>query len=95
MTFLGRENPRRLFECWCEVVSPKGRDRQAWIIQKFPNNYSNEEILKCVPEFAFPCSFERWVHEELVFCHEKTPPDFRLTLMISCFISFFFFFTSM
>ncbi|XP_071519396.1 DENN domain-containing protein 1A isoform X7 [Panulirus ornatus] len=53
-----RENPRRLLECWCEVVGPKGRDRQAWIIQKFPNNYSNEEILKSVPGFAFPCSFE-------------------------------------
>ncbi|XP_069946063.1 uncharacterized protein [Cherax quadricarinatus] len=53
-----RENPRRLLECWCEVVGPKGRDRPAWIIQKFPNSYNNEEILKCVPQFAFPCSFE-------------------------------------
>ncbi|XP_045596538.1 DENN domain-containing protein 1A isoform X2 [Procambarus clarkii] len=53
-----RENPRRLLECWCEVVGPKGSDRPAWIIQKFPNSYNKEEILKCVPQFAFPCSFE-------------------------------------
>ncbi|XP_064085735.1 uncharacterized protein LOC135200910 isoform X2 [Macrobrachium nipponense] len=57
-----RENPRRLFECWCEVVGPKGTDRPPWIIQKFPDSYSKEErekeILKSVPQFAFPCSFD-------------------------------------
>ncbi|XP_068203449.1 DENN domain-containing protein 1B-like isoform X6 [Palaemon carinicauda] len=57
-----RENPKRLFECWCEVVGPKGTDRPSWIIQKFPDSYSKEErekeILKSVPQFAFPCSFD-------------------------------------
>ncbi|XP_042242649.1 uncharacterized protein LOC121879914 isoform X2 [Homarus americanus] len=53
-----RENPKRLLECWCEVVGPKGRERPAWIIQKFPNSYDIEEVLKSVPQFAFPCSFE-------------------------------------
>ncbi|KAK7084371.1 DENN (AEX-3) domain, partial [Halocaridina rubra] len=52
------ENPRHLIECWCEVVGPKGRERAPWIIQKFPNNYNKEEILKSVPQFAFPCSFD-------------------------------------
>ncbi|XP_042891992.1 DENN domain-containing protein 1B-like isoform X7 [Penaeus japonicus] len=53
-----RENPRRLLECWCEVVGPRGKDNAPWIIQKFPNSYTQEEILKSVPQFAFPCSFE-------------------------------------
>ncbi|XP_047489175.1 DENN domain-containing protein 1C-like isoform X3 [Penaeus chinensis] len=53
-----RENPRRLLECWCEVVGPRGKDNAPWIIQKFPNSYTQEEILKSVPQFAFPCPFE-------------------------------------
>nr|XP_027218815.1 DENN domain-containing protein 1C-like isoform X3 [Penaeus vannamei] len=53
-----RENPRRLLECWCEVVGPMGKGKGPWIIQKFPNSYTQEEILKSVPQFAFPCTFE-------------------------------------
>ncbi|XP_063606797.1 DENN domain-containing protein 1C-like isoform X2 [Penaeus indicus] len=53
-----RENPRRLLECWCEVVGPRGKENTPWIIQKFPNTYTQEEILKSVPQFAFPCPFE-------------------------------------
>ncbi|KAK4315826.1 hypothetical protein Pmani_012982 [Petrolisthes manimaculis] len=54
-----RENPARLLECWCEVVGPQGKDRPPWILQKFPNSYNDKEILKSVPQFAFPCTFDR------------------------------------
>ncbi|CAL4065623.1 unnamed protein product, partial [Meganyctiphanes norvegica] len=52
-----RDNPSQLFVCWCEVVGPQG-DQPPWIIQKFPSNYKNEEILKSVPQFTFPCNFD-------------------------------------
>lgn len=35
-----------------------GKGKGPWIIQKFPNSYTQEEILKSVPQFAFPCTFE-------------------------------------
>lgn len=45
------------FECFCEIVPPS-KDRDAWIIQQFPDNYEDEEVLKSVPKFAYPCTIE-------------------------------------
>ncbi|XP_018363918.1 PREDICTED: DENN domain-containing protein 1A isoform X2 [Trachymyrmex cornetzi] len=52
-----RENVKQLFECFCEVAAPI-REKPAWILQKYPNSFSDEEILKSVPKFAYPCEFE-------------------------------------
>ncbi|XP_014291494.1 DENN domain-containing protein 1B isoform X1 [Halyomorpha halys] len=61
-----RENVTQLFECFCEVVKPQlGTD--AWIIQKFPEIYKNEEILKSVPKFAYPCEFDNSVIQHFSF----------------------------
>ncbi|RZF32373.1 hypothetical protein LSTR_LSTR001837 [Laodelphax striatellus] len=53
-----RENVRHLFECFCEVVGPQPNGADPWIIQKFPDSYRDEEVLKSVPKFAFPCQFD-------------------------------------
>ncbi|XP_063235745.1 DENN domain-containing protein 1B isoform X1 [Bacillus rossius redtenbacheri] len=53
-----RENVKHLFQCFCEVVKPQPNVKDAWIIQKFPDSYKNEEVLKSVPKFAYPCDFE-------------------------------------
>ncbi|CAN7993162.1 unnamed protein product, partial [Ixodes hexagonus] len=52
-----RESPPTIIECFCEVVIPSSGNESAWILQKFPETYSNDEILKSVPEFAYPCEF--------------------------------------
>ncbi|XP_034256007.1 DENN domain-containing protein 1A-like isoform X3 [Thrips palmi] len=52
-----RENVTHLFQCFCEVVQPQPPDKEPWIIQKFPELYKDEEILKSVPKFAYPCEF--------------------------------------
>lgn len=57
-----RQDAKHFFECFCEVVSPKEPQRVAWIIQKFPECYKDENVLKSVPNFAFPCEFDRLVH---------------------------------
>lgn len=46
-------------ECWCEIVAPQGSDHPPWIIQKFPRTYNEEEVLKSIPQFTFPCPFEK------------------------------------
>lgn len=52
-----RENVTHLFQCFCEVVQPQPPDKDPWIIQKFPESFKDEEILKSVPKFAYPCEF--------------------------------------
>lgn len=53
-----RTNVTHFFECFCEIVPPS-KDRDAWIIQQFPDNYEDEEVLKSVPKFAYPCTIEK------------------------------------
>lgn len=52
-----RDNPSTLIECFCEVVIPGTCSENAWILQKFPESYGDTEMLKSVPEFAYPCEF--------------------------------------
>ena len=54
-----RDNAQHMFDCFCEVVIPTKADEKPWIVQKFPDSYQNEETLKMVPQFTFPCDFER------------------------------------
>lgn len=57
---LSRQDVKHFFECFCEVVGPKG-EHEAWIIQKFPESYKDDSVLKSVPKFAFPCEFDKFV----------------------------------
>ncbi|XP_067126437.1 DENN domain-containing protein 1B-like isoform X2 [Centruroides vittatus] len=52
-----RDNPTHVFECFCEITIPSSCNESAWITKKFPESYKDEEILKSVPEFAYPCEF--------------------------------------
>ncbi|KAF8797059.1 DENN domain-containing protein 1B [Argiope bruennichi] len=52
-----RENPVHVFECFFEVVIPSENEEKAWILQKYPENFDDKEVLKSVPEFACPCEF--------------------------------------
>ncbi|KYN29753.1 DENN domain-containing protein 1A, partial [Trachymyrmex cornetzi] len=61
-----RENVKQLFECFCEVAAPI-REKPAWILQKYPNSFSDEEILKSVPKFAYPCEFENLLVQHFSF----------------------------
>ncbi|KAK3921183.1 DENN domain-containing protein 1A [Frankliniella fusca] len=62
-----RENVKHLFQCFCEVVQPQPPDKDPWIIQKFPEMYNDEEILKSVPKFAYPCEFKNTVIQHYSF----------------------------
>nr|CAD7263238.1 unnamed protein product [Timema shepardi] len=62
-----RENVKHLFQCFCEVVGPQPNGKDAWIIQRFPESYKDEEVLKSVPKFAYPCDFENSVVQHYSF----------------------------
>ncbi|KAM3969054.1 LOW QUALITY PROTEIN: DENN domain-containing protein 1A [Aphomia sociella] len=52
-----RDTVRFLFELFCEV-SPGDQVREPFIIRKYPETYKNEEELRNLPKFTFPCQFE-------------------------------------
>lgn len=49
---------RFLFELFCEV-SPGDHLREPYILRKYPESYKNEEELKNIPKFTFPCQLEK------------------------------------
>lgn len=51
---------KHLIECFCEVACPNNANEKPWIVQKFPESYQDEEMLKQIPLFAFPCSVSRF-----------------------------------
>ncbi|CAH0546631.1 unnamed protein product [Brassicogethes aeneus] len=61
-----REDAKHFFECFCEVVPPTN-DKNAWIIQQFPEKYKDNEVLKAVPNFAYPYKFENNVIQHYSF----------------------------
>ncbi|XP_067003049.1 DENN domain-containing protein 1A isoform X3 [Anabrus simplex] len=62
-----REKIKHIFQCFCEVVNPQPGGKDAWIIQKFPDSYKDEEVLKSVPKFAYPCEFANTVVQHFSF----------------------------
>ncbi|XP_031849348.1 DENN domain-containing protein 1A isoform X2 [Nomia melanderi] len=61
-----RDKVHHLFECFCEVAAPLG-EKPPWILQKYPSSFSDEEILKSVPKFAYPCEIENLVVQHFSF----------------------------
>ncbi|XP_052219677.1 DENN domain-containing protein 1A-like isoform X3 [Dreissena polymorpha] len=55
-----RENPEKLFEVFIEVGKPTAHKSEPFILQKYPLDFNDEEVLKSVPKFAFPCDTERY-----------------------------------
>ncbi|XP_008554860.1 DENN domain-containing protein 1A isoform X2 [Microplitis demolitor] len=53
-----RQNVKHLFECFCEVAAPVG-EKPPWILQKYPESFVDNELLKSVPKFSYPCDFEK------------------------------------
>lgn len=71
-----RENPSKLFECFVEIVPQEG-DAAPWVLQKFPDDFCEEEILKSVPHFCYPCDIKSTVVQ--VFSFVLTGADSKWT----------------
>lgn len=56
--YVFRDTVRFLFELFCEV-SPGDHLREPYVIRKYPETYKNEEELKNIPKFTFPCQLEK------------------------------------
>ena len=50
-----RNDVKHLLECFCEIVSPETSNKQPWVVQKFPESFKDDEMLKQVALFAYPC----------------------------------------
>ena len=56
-----RENPKQIFELFVEIGRPSEGDQEPFILQQFPADYGDNDVLKSVAKFAFPCASERSV----------------------------------
>ncbi|CAG5117321.1 unnamed protein product [Candidula unifasciata] len=50
-----REKVEHLFEVFVEVAKPNGIDEAPFIIQQYPPDYDDKEVLSNIPKFAYPC----------------------------------------
>jgi len=52
-----RANVQQIFDCFLEVVPSQAENGQPWVLQTYPANYKEkeQEKLKSVPQFTFPC----------------------------------------
>lgn len=57
MVIVCRDSVRYLFEFFCEVA-PGSEEKDPYMIRKYPEVYKNEQELKDLPKFTFPCPFE-------------------------------------
>ncbi|XP_033731313.1 DENN domain-containing protein 1B-like isoform X3 [Pecten maximus] len=55
-----RENPEKIYEVFMEIGKANGEHEEPFLIQRYPADYGDEEVLKSVPKFAFPCDTERY-----------------------------------
>ncbi|XP_038216529.1 DENN domain-containing protein 1A-like isoform X2 [Zerene cesonia] len=91
MNTLG-DTVRYLFELFCEV-SPGDQAREPYIVKKYPDSYRNEEELKNIPKFTFPCQFDNTyiqkysfvltsVDSKYTFCFCRYDPKANTTFLI-------------
>ncbi|CAC5377245.1 DENND1 [Mytilus coruscus] len=61
-----RENPEKLFEVFLEIAKPENDDETIFV-QKYPRDFNDEQTLKPIPMFAFPCDSERTKVDHFTF----------------------------
>ncbi|CAG2164946.1 unnamed protein product, partial [Oppiella nova] len=57
---------KHVFECYLEIRSPSATtvatngdsSSVSSVVRKYPEHYSQQEILRCVPQFAYPCAVD-------------------------------------
>ncbi|XP_055855595.1 M-phase inducer phosphatase isoform X2 [Episyrphus balteatus] len=55
-----KEDVKKLFEFWCEVTRVKDPTSKnaGVIIESFPENFNDQQIISKIPDFAYPCDCE-------------------------------------
>ncbi|XP_060069680.1 DENN domain-containing protein 1B-like isoform X2 [Ylistrum balloti] len=62
-----RDKPEKIYEVFMEIGKANGEHEEPFLIQSYPRDYSDEEVLKSVPKFAFPCDTERTTVDHFTF----------------------------
>lgn len=55
--FYYRDSIQYFYEVFCEV-SPGYNQQEPYIVRKYPESYKNEEELRNIPKFTFPCQLD-------------------------------------
>ncbi|CAB3399499.1 unnamed protein product [Caenorhabditis bovis] len=54
-----REEIATIFDVFCEIGAPAPGEKYAPLLTKYPDDFQNENILKSVRQFAFPCPMKQ------------------------------------
>ncbi|XP_052401154.1 DENN domain-containing protein 1B isoform X2 [Carassius gibelio] len=54
-----KENPEKTFYWFFQASCPIARDKDPAVLFQFPEDFNDEESLKCLPRFCFPYDIER------------------------------------
>lgn len=50
-----RSNPEHVYDVFCEIGIPKSADEHPFILTKFPESFTDNEVLRSIPQFSYPC----------------------------------------
>lgn len=71
--FSRRNDAKHIFECFCEVVSPETSQQKPWVVQKYPESFKDDDLLKQVALFAFPCETIRYSFSQFHHSNRNHP----------------------
>ncbi|XP_069497613.1 DENN domain-containing protein 1B isoform X2 [Ambystoma mexicanum] len=54
-----KENPERTFDLVLKVECPASENEEPVVLWKFPDDFTDQEVLQSVPKFCFPFAIER------------------------------------
>ncbi|XP_013420108.1 DENN domain-containing protein 1A isoform X2 [Lingula anatina] len=72
-----RENPDKIFEVFAEIARPNESSKAPFVLQTYPENYEDEEVLQSIPKFAFPCNFESHAVDHFTFVFTDIESKYR------------------
>lgn len=72
-----RTSPDKLFEVFAEIAKPQEEGQDPFILQVYPPDYTNKDVLNSIPKFAFPCKNNTTQVDQFTFVLTDLNSTFR------------------
>lgn len=72
-----RTNPDKLFEVFAEVGKPQEDGQEPFILQVYPDDYDEKDVLNNIPKFAFPCKSNTSQVDQFAFVLTDLESNYR------------------
>ncbi|KAK7504503.1 hypothetical protein BaRGS_00004369 [Batillaria attramentaria] len=72
-----RVNPDKLFEVFAEVAKPQQDGEEPFILQQYPPDYDDKDVLNNIAKFAFPCKSNTSQVDQFTFVLTDLESNYR------------------